>query len=93
MDRPYPGMRQRAADEGDILQACKPDIGHILAASAHEAIVLFPKQPRTDTLSGAGRCIRKTIAFIVRHQPPSPPDFAWNGYAATARGRIGATAS
>jgi hypothetical protein len=41
MDVPYPGVRQRAANEGDILQACDPDVGHILAAPAHEAIVFL----------------------------------------------------
>ena len=41
MDGPDPGMRQGAADEGDVLQARDPDIGHVLAAPAHEAIVFL----------------------------------------------------
>jgi hypothetical protein len=60
-------MRQRTADKGDILQTQEPDIGHILAASAHEAIVFLAKQPGSDTLSGAGRRVRSNIAFNVRH--------------------------
>jgi hypothetical protein len=43
VDGPDPRMGQRAADEGDILQACEPDIGHVLAASAHEAIVFLAR--------------------------------------------------
>ena len=41
MDRFYPGVRQRAADEGDVLQTRDPDIGHVLAAPAHEAIIFL----------------------------------------------------
>ena len=67
MDGSYPGMRQRAADEGDILQAGEPDIGHVLAASAHEAIVFLARQPCADTLCGVGYLARRKIAFNVRH--------------------------
>ncbi|OIQ65135.1 hypothetical protein GALL_533100 [mine drainage metagenome] len=93
VDIPYPGMRQRAADKGNILQACDPDIGHVLAAPAHEAIVFLAKQTRTHPLPAASGCVRGEMAFNVRHQWPSPLEFAAGGYAATARGKIGAIAS
>jgi hypothetical protein len=67
MYRLYSGVRQRAADEGNILQARQPDVGYVLAASAHETIVFLAKQPGSDTLSGAGRRVRSNIAFNVRH--------------------------
>jgi hypothetical protein len=41
MDGFYAGMRQRTADEGDILQAGKANIGYVLAAPAQEAIVFL----------------------------------------------------
>jgi len=56
MDGPYPGMRQWATDESDILQACQPDVGYILAASTHEAIVFLAEQSGADTLRGIGIC-------------------------------------
>jgi hypothetical protein len=41
MDGPDAGMRQRAANESDVLQARQPDIGHVLAAPTHEAVVFL----------------------------------------------------
>jgi hypothetical protein len=67
MDGPYPGMCQRTANEGDILQTCETDIGHVLAAPAHEAIVFLAKQPGSDALSGFGHRIRGKTALTMRH--------------------------
>ena len=61
------GMRQRAANEGDILQAGQADVGHVLAAPAHEAVVFLARQPCADALAGAGRRAEAEIAFDVGH--------------------------
>ena len=88
----YTGVCQRAPHEGDVLQPCHADIGHVLAASTHEAIVFFAKVPGSDALSGVGPRIRRAIAFSARHlSSPLEPDL--RGYAATAWGSMGATAS
>jgi hypothetical protein len=60
-------MCQRAANKGDVLQAGETDICHVLAAPAHEAIVLLAKQPGSDALSGIGHRVRSGIAFNMRH--------------------------
>ena len=46
-------MRQRAAHKGDVLQPGEADVGHELAAAAHQPIVFLARQPRADALSGA----------------------------------------
>jgi hypothetical protein len=43
-------MRDRAAQESDILHSGKANIGDILAAPAHQAVVLFARQTRADSL-------------------------------------------
>jgi hypothetical protein len=85
-------MGQRAADEGDILQASDADIGDVLAASAKEAIVLLAAESGADTLSSAGLRAGSEVGFNLCHQP-SPLRLVVRGQAATACGRIGATAS
>jgi hypothetical protein len=45
------GMRQRAANEGDILKPRKSDIGDKLAAAAQETVVLLAEEPGADALS------------------------------------------
>ena len=47
-------MRERTADESDVLQPGEPDVGDELAAPAHQAIVLFTRQPRADALGRTG---------------------------------------
>ena len=47
-------MRERAADEADVLKARQPDVGHELATAAQEAVVLLAQEPGTDALAGAG---------------------------------------
>src|SRR5260370_12474586 len=66
VDGLYPGVRQRAADEGDILKTCEPDIGHVLAASAHEAIVFLARKPSPDPLSELGCQVGRMMAISVR---------------------------
>jgi hypothetical protein len=67
VDGPYPRMCQRAANKGDVLQAGETDIGHVLAAPAHEAVVFLAKQPGSDALSGIGHRARSGFAFNLRH--------------------------
>ncbi len=45
-------MRQRTANESDILQACQADVGDILAAPAQEAVVLLARHSCADALAG-----------------------------------------
>jgi hypothetical protein len=45
-------VRDRAADEGDVLHSRQPNVGDELPAPAHEAIVFLPDQASTDTLCG-----------------------------------------
>ena len=45
-------MRDRAAHEGDILHAGKPDVGDVLAAPAQQPVVLLALQARSDPLRG-----------------------------------------
>jgi hypothetical protein len=46
------GMRQRAANEGDILKPRKSDIGDELATAAQEAVILLAEHPGANALSG-----------------------------------------
>ncbi len=46
------GVRDRAADEGDILHSRQPNVCDELPAAAHEAIVFLPDQTSPDTLCG-----------------------------------------
>ena len=52
MDGLDAGMRQRAAHEGDVLQARQSDVGDELAAATQEAIVFLAQEPGADTLTG-----------------------------------------
>src|SRR5437868_4731650 len=45
-----PGMRKRAADKRDILQARKTDVGDELAAAAHQAVILLAQVARAYSL-------------------------------------------
>ncbi len=43
-------MGERAAHEGDVLHAGKVEIGHELAAAAHQAVVFLAEKARADAL-------------------------------------------
>ena len=43
-------VRQRAAQERDFQHARQLDVANILAAPAHEAVVLLAHEPRADAL-------------------------------------------
>ena len=43
-------MCQRAAEKCHLLHARQPDVAHVLAAAAHEAIVFLAQEPRADAL-------------------------------------------
>jgi len=51
----YPGMRQRAANEGNILQARQSDIGNELATAAQKAVILLAEEPGANALSSFRR--------------------------------------
>ena len=44
------GVRERTAQEGDILHSGKTQIGHILAAAPQKAVVFLAQEPRADAL-------------------------------------------
>jgi hypothetical protein len=46
------GVRDRAADEGDVLHSGQLDVGNELPTTAHEAIVLLSDETSSDTLCG-----------------------------------------
>ncbi|GJE41207.1 hypothetical protein AEGHOMDF_0369 [Methylobacterium soli] len=50
VDRPDAGMGEGAAHEGDVLQAGQAEVADILAAPAHQAVVLLAGQARADAL-------------------------------------------
>jgi hypothetical protein len=52
MDALDAGVRERTAHEGNVLQARQSDIGDILAAAAHKAVVFLAEQPGADALAG-----------------------------------------
>ena len=69
MDAADQRMRQRTAHKGNVLQPGETNVGHELAAAAHQPIVFLARQPRADALSGArppaegnSRSLR-TVAF------------------------------
>ncbi len=44
------GVRERAANEGDVLHSRQPDVGNELPTPAHEAVVLLSDETSSDTL-------------------------------------------
>jgi hypothetical protein len=63
MNRPDARMREWASNESDILQSGQPDVADILAATAHEPVVLLAEEARTDPLAGASRSGRGKFKF------------------------------
>jgi hypothetical protein len=55
MDALDAGMRERTADEGDILKAGQSDVGDEFTASAHEAVILLAEHPGANALTGFRR--------------------------------------
>src|SRR3954471_9559657 len=80
VDRADAGMGERAAHEGDVLQARQPDVADILAPPAHQPVVLLAGQARADALGGRiadgtvahrGAPSRRSRAARTR-RPPGP---------------------
>jgi hypothetical protein len=65
MDTADQRMRQRAAHKGNVLQPGEANIGHELAAAAHQPIVFLPWQPCADALSGARSACGRKLALIA----------------------------
>ena len=87
-------MRQRAAHEGNILQSGQSDVGDELSAPAQEAVVLLAGHPGADALTGCPPRLKQTQTRVRRLTSPlAVLGRGPGGYAATACGRIGATAS
>ena len=47
-------MRDRAAQEGDVLQPRHRDIGDVIALAVEKPCILLAPQPRADAGSGGG---------------------------------------